>query len=79
MDGELTGQLRDISGSRHFTCELCGRATTDLRRVIVSGRVDTGDSIEEVDACETCERLLSSETLPVSSVTATEQRLFPEE
>lgn len=77
MEDELIGQMRETGGSVTI-CDLCGRPATSVRRVIVSGRGFTGDSVEELGACAACERLLEADELPVDTVTDTERRLSTE-
>ena len=79
MDDELIGQMGEISGGHAVTCDLCGRLTTSASRIVLSGRVDTGDLIEEVQACANCRHQLDVGDLPVESVNNTERKLLAEE
>jgi len=78
MDDELIGQMSDISGGHAVICDLCGRLTTSASRIVLSGRIDTGDLIEEVRACANCRHQLDVGELPVESLNNTERKLMAE-
>ncbi len=79
MDDELIGQMSEFSGGHAVTCDLCGRLTTSTSRIVLSGRIDTGDLIEEVRACANCRHQLDAGDLPVESLNNTERKLLNEE
>ncbi|MCC6792472.1 MAG: hypothetical protein IT336_12350 [Thermomicrobiales bacterium] len=59
MDDELIGQMRDVTGERIETCDLCGRP-------IVQAAVVPLEPNEQVKVCESCHQRLEADELPVA-------------
>jgi ribosome-binding protein aMBF1 (putative translation factor) len=65
MDEELIGQLREVSGDRIVTCDLCGRPTSEVS-VVVLERISPADPEAEVRVCPACRRQMEADDLPIT-------------
>jgi hypothetical protein len=66
MDEELIGQLREVSGDKIVTCDLCGIPTAEVT-VVVLERLSPMDPENEIRVCAACRRQLEADELPVTT------------
>jgi hypothetical protein len=64
MDDELIGQLREVTGERISTCELCGRPTVESDIVVLERRSPL-EPEEGLRICSVCKRQMEANELPV--------------
>ena len=64
MDEELIGQLREVTGERILTCELCGRPTAEADIVVLERRSPL-EPEEGLRICSACKRQMEASELPV--------------